>query len=171
MTTIRPADNFLMRNATAVAISAVTLLMILAVVIFYRQSQVGVAAKGWVNHTYEVKGHIQAILNKLVDAETGQRGYMFIGSEEFLEPYNDALRNSSDARPKSDALEQHHSIAEEVDILKRLTSDNPTQQQNLDDLSRDIQDVLSYMGSAIESRKTEGADAAIKRSIHVAERS
>jgi CheY-like chemotaxis protein/signal transduction histidine kinase len=160
MNTPRPADNFLMRHATVVAITAVTFLTLMAAFSFYQQSETGIAARGWVNHTYDVKGHTQALLSKLDDAETGERGYILTGDEGFLEPYEESLKNSSDARPKSDALDQHHSIAEELDILRRLTPDNPTQQQNLDDVDSGVKELLDDLASAIALRKTAGTQAA-----------
>jgi CheY-like chemotaxis protein/signal transduction histidine kinase len=161
---IPPTHNFFMKNATAIAVAAVTLLMIAAAFVFYQQDETGQSARAWVNHTYDVKGHIQALLAKLEDAESGERGYVATGREEFLEPYNDALKGSSDTRPKSDALDQHHSIAEEIDILKRLTSDNPAQQQNLDDATSGIKSLLDYLAAAIEVRKANGL-AAIEEKI------
>jgi CheY-like chemotaxis protein len=151
---IGPADNFLMRHATAIAIMVVTLLMISAAFIFHRQGEANIVARGWVNHTYEVKGHCQQLLNKLVDAEVGQRGYMVAGDERFLDPYKNALRNSSNLRPKSDAIDQHHSIAEEIDILRRLTSDNPAQQQNIDDVDIGVKNLLDYLATAIELKRS-----------------
>jgi CHASE3 domain sensor protein len=163
MNTPRPADNFLMRHAAAIAITAVTLLMLMAAFVFYQQSEAGVAARGWVNHTYDVKGHTQALLSKLDDAETGERGYVLTGDEGFLDPYKESLRNSSDARPKSDALDQHHSIAEELDILRRLTPDNPTQQQNLDDVDSGVKELLDQLASAIALHKTAVTDGAQRK--------
>ena len=83
---MRPADNFLIRHATAVAITVVTLVMVLVAALFYQQNEANAVARDWVTHTYEVKGHIQQLLSGLEDAEVGQRGYMFSGDERFLEP-------------------------------------------------------------------------------------
>ncbi len=157
------SDNFLMRRATPIAIGTITLLMVIAAFVFYQQNLSGTAARGWVNHTYEVKGHIQQLMNKLIDAEVGERGYIFTGDERFLDPYKDALRDSSNARPKSDGLEQHHSIAEEQEILRRLTSDNPVQQQNLDDTDSNIKEFLTYLDSAITLRRTDSSQAVLQK--------
>jgi len=156
---IQPSNNFVMKNATAIAIVALTVVLAATAFIFYQQDEAGTAARAWVDHTFEVKGHIQSLAAKLVDAETGERGFVAAGKDEFLEPYNDALRNSSDARPKSDALDQHHSVAEELDILRRLTADNPVQQQNIDDADIAIRALLDYLASAIQLRKTYGTAA------------
>ena len=160
---IRRSDNFLMRNATLIAITVITVLTLWTAAIFYQQGEDNLATGRWVNHTYENKGHTQALLNKIVDAETGMRGYLFTGDESFLDPYKDALRDSSDSRPKSDALDQHHSIAEEINILRRMTSDNPRQQQNLDDAEVAANNVLDFMASAIKARKAENGELAAKK--------
>ncbi len=41
----------------------------------------------WVNHTHQVIEHGETISVSLVDMETGLRGYMLTGNEDFLEPY------------------------------------------------------------------------------------
>jgi CHASE3 domain sensor protein len=52
------------------------------------------------------------------DAETGQRGYLLTHKESYLGPYVQAVGQSH----------------EEIETLRQLTSDNPTQQKNLDRL-------------------------------------
>jgi len=42
----------------------------------------------WVNHTHKVLAEADAILAAAVDMETGMRGFLLAGKEEFLEPYN-----------------------------------------------------------------------------------
>jgi CHASE3 domain sensor protein len=94
MVTVTKEENFFIRHATKIAIGAVTLLMLLAAAMFWRQGKASEEAKGWVSHTYEVIQHIEFLFGKLRDAETSQRGYMFTGNEDYLEPYQDALRDS-----------------------------------------------------------------------------
>ncbi len=42
---------------------------------------------GWVDHTHEVIGEANAIIASAVDMETGMRGYLLAGKEDFLAPY------------------------------------------------------------------------------------
>ncbi len=173
----RPADNFLMRHSTFIAIAAVTILMMAASFTFHRQSEAAISVREWINHTYEVKRHVQYLGVLLDDTEIGARDYVFTGDERLLESYNEALRNASSSatsqgiapddyqpkmgehdvlqRIKNDAREQHHSIAEEIGILRQLTSDNPAQQQNIDDLERATDKWLAYLAQGIEGRKTQ----------------
>ncbi|HXW70347.1 MAG TPA: CHASE3 domain-containing protein [Methylocella sp.] len=76
-------------------------------------------AERWVAHGYEVKGEAAQLLKILADAETGERGYLLTGKEEYLEPYKGACEDASCALKK----------------LRSLTSDNSSQQLRLDELS------------------------------------
>jgi len=43
---------------------------------------------GWVDHTHIVIAEANSILASAVDMETGMRGYLLAGKNEFLAPYN-----------------------------------------------------------------------------------
>ena len=47
-----------------------------------------VTSSKWVNHTYEVIRTAESVAAAMVDMETGQRGFMVTGKDEYLEPYN-----------------------------------------------------------------------------------
>src|ERR1051325_4972086 len=87
--------------------------IIMAAVAFYsfRNSAKLVDTNEWVNHTHEVLAEFEQILAATVDAETGMRGYLLAGNEDFLEPYNDARARTL----------QH------LNAVTTLTTDNPTQ--------------------------------------------
>ncbi|CCD97186.1 putative methyl-accepting chemotaxis protein; signal peptide [Bradyrhizobium sp. ORS 375] len=75
---------------------------------------------GWTVHTYQVIDQTKALVSAMVDAETGVRGFLVGGTDNFLEPYN----NSDTAFKKA--------LAE----VKQLTSDNPTQQRRFDEIAK-----------------------------------
>src|ERR1700712_4677300 len=70
----------------------------------------------WVNHTNEVVQKLEEASSVLKDAETGQRGFLITGQEEFLDPYHGASE-------KAKSL---------IGEIKQLTGDNPEQQKNID---------------------------------------
>jgi CHASE3 domain sensor protein len=41
-----------------------------------------------VTHAYTVAGQVEALMNRVTDGETGERGYLITGREDYLEPYN-----------------------------------------------------------------------------------
>lgn len=65
----------------------------------------------WVTHTYEVIEKANAMLGAAVDMETGMRGFLLAGKEDFLAPY----KNGTD---------KFHKLNQE---LQRTVSDNPAQ--------------------------------------------
>ncbi|MFI3045751.1 methyl-accepting chemotaxis protein [Pseudomonas coronafaciens] len=66
-------------------------------------------------HTYQVLSDAQLALEQLINIETGMRGFVIASKDTFLEPLVAGQRR----------------FAEELDSLKRLTSDNAEQQRRL----------------------------------------
>ena len=79
---------------------------------------------GWVDHTYIVIQKAMNIIASAVDMETGMRGYLLAGKEDFLEPYNRGKKL----------------FYETVKDLKKTVSDNPDQVKLLDEISSNISD-------------------------------
>lgn len=77
-----------------------------------------VKSNDWVDHTHRAIGLINSVEEALVNAETGQRGFIINNQEDFLEPYNSATARIDDIF---------------VDLRQRL-SINPTQLEYIDRL-------------------------------------
>jgi methyl-accepting chemotaxis protein len=98
-----------------------------------------VESSKWVNHTYEVIINAKNVGAAMIDMETGQRGFMIAGKENYLEPYNQGQSVFDDLIAKG----------------KRLTSDNPTQGKRWDAVSEYKEQWLS---SAAEPEITARRD-------------
>ena len=85
-------------------------------------------------HTYEVKDSLTHVEKAILDAETGQRGFLYTERNEFLEPYNTAKQD----------------YREETSHVKQLTQDNPTQQNRISRLERQIEAKFAEMGETID---------------------
>src|SRR5260370_36580108 len=57
----------------------------------YRNTERFTEAAEWRKHTYEVLRNLDETVARLVDAETGQRGYLLTGEEAYLGPYRAAI--------------------------------------------------------------------------------
>jgi methyl-accepting chemotaxis protein len=79
-------------------------------------------AMEWVTHTHTVIRKAKEIEGAAIDMETGLRGYLLAGREEFLEPYN-----SGESKFETQVAE-----------LKLTVSDNPAQVELLDQISGTI---------------------------------
>jgi len=92
-------------------------------------------------HTYEVIGEVNAILESLINIETGQRGYALTGNPASLEPYNGGKE----------------SFTKHLDKAKSLTSDNAKQQERLAKLGGDQRQWLAAaIDPAIALRREAG---------------
>ncbi|WP_169727226.1 response regulator [Aliagarivorans marinus] len=67
------------------------LLMLLVSVSAYQNTQSMVEDNHWVAHTHKTIARAQELLSLVVDMETGKRGYLLTGNEDFLEPFHASL--------------------------------------------------------------------------------
>src|SRR6478672_287970 len=94
---------------------------------------------GWVTHTYKVKEDLAKIEKLLVDAETGQRGFIITGKENFLEPYQHSI----------------NSINDNLFDLKTEIADNPSQLKRLDKVEKLIQQKLNELAATIKLKRAK----------------
>ncbi len=66
----------------------ILILMASVSVVVYSSITSIIDASKWVNHTYVVIRTGEDVSGAMVDMETGQRGFMVTGIDEYLEPYN-----------------------------------------------------------------------------------
>jgi len=124
---------------------ALMILVILGVV-SYRNTTGLIEAAQMRSHTYQVLENLERVLSTLVDAETGQRGYIITGEDRYLEPYQTGMST----------------VNLTIQNLRGLTADNPNQRQRLDALEPLVAAKLAELKETIDLRKVKGIDAAIK---------
>ena len=129
------------RNTIAFAIG----LLILAYVgaSSYRNAQREESDREWVAHTYQVLGTIDAVHAALADVESNQRSYVLTGDPVHLQGYE--MRREG--------------LSANLIELRRLTSDNPIQQSNMDELGRAMSARLDQMQSRIVLWQKKGFEA------------
>jgi PAS domain S-box-containing protein len=98
---------------------------------------------GWVAHTHEVLDQTRDVLRTLVDAETGQRGFLVTSKETFLEPYHQALAR----------------LDQRVQALKDLTQDNPRQQARIEKLKKLTAEQLALLEQGIDLHRNSAQQA------------
>ncbi len=99
------------------------LTLILAVIINTNLTKI-VETSGWVEHTHNVLEKANNIVASAVDMETGMRGFMLAGKNEFLDPYNGGQK----------------AFYEQLADLQQTVSDNPPQVARLEEVKKTIQD-------------------------------
>jgi signal transduction histidine kinase len=124
------------------------LLLIAAIIVFlnawwaFRAVRTLATNGSLVAHSWQVVHQVERVLGSAVDAETGERGYLISGMESYLEPYTIARRE----------------LPAELAHLQSLTSDNPSQQAQIQDLRASLDRRLLVLQRAIDMRKAGGPD-------------
>ena len=94
-----------------------------------------------VQRNHEVKEELSAVLRLVVDAETGQRGYLITDDPVYLEPYQEATSE----------------IEGRLARLDSLTKNSTSQQQRFQDLRRIEKEELALLQQTVQLDK-EGRD-------------
>lgn len=82
--------------------------------------------------------HLMRLSSTLTDAETGQRGYLLTGKEQYLEPYEDAVRR----------------LRSEIEAVDGFVRDAELPIKEVGDLDEHIRNKMSELEQSIELRRT-----------------
>ena len=97
----------------------------------------------WVQHTWQVISQVESITSSAKDAETGNRGYLITGDEEYLGPYRSAQRN----------------LPRQLDEFRSLTADNASQQVRLIEMRAVLEQRISLLKQGIDLRRGGDRDS------------
>ncbi len=134
-------------RAGALLLASALVALIFMVVVIRHDEAVDDALATYSSHTDAVSDAAAAALSALKDAETGQRGYLITGKQDYLGPYDTGLR----------------SFDTEMSTLRQLTRDEPelaapvARMASLADLKR------RELVSAIDLFRTKGPTPAFAR--------
>jgi CheY-like chemotaxis protein/signal transduction histidine kinase/CHASE3 domain sensor protein len=123
------------------AVAAVAIIALLS----YQSLQATTASAANLTQTIEVLGRLESLLSTLIDAETGQRGFLLTGEESYLAPYTDA----KDALP------------EEIKSMRALLVNRPEQRRRLDALESLANLKMAELDSTVTQRRAGKPDAAL----------
>jgi PAS domain S-box-containing protein len=139
------ADHSIPKSASIGMFLSAFLLIPLGILVIWLQIHSQDTVR-WVNHTEEVRLHLAQFLSVMQDAETGQRGFLITGKENYLEPYNSAQKQ----------------IDGSVKNLRHLTADNLYQQEILNDMESLVLTKLAELDNTVAIRRDEGFDSALR---------
>ena len=118
------------------------LMMVITLVVFFSVKSL-VQNFNWVEHTHVVIAEASSIEAAAVDMETGMRGYLLAGQEEFLAPYKHVGEVFTDM------------VAE----LTQTVSDNPAQVKLLKEMTKTISDWKSGVTEPVIKLRAEIGDS------------
>ncbi len=106
----------------------------------YRDSTTATAK---IEEGQQSRGAINTLLQHMLDAETGQRGYLLTGDAEYLEPYINATQN----------------IGHDLDLMRQLYASYPDQLIPFSLLAQHAASKLAELGLTVRMRKEGKEDA------------
>jgi PAS domain S-box-containing protein len=137
-----------MIRSTKINISFAVVLVVVGVLgmTSYINTQRLVQSHEWVIHTHEVIEDLGDVLSLLIDAETGQRGFILTGQDRYLDAYDQAIGR----------------IENRLAALTELTNDDPNQKSALRRLRALIDSRLDVINQTIRLRRQSGMEAAME---------
>src|SRR5688572_14787145 len=113
------------------------LLLLLSSIASYLSIRNLIDTAEWVDHTNKVISELASVNSALTESESSQRGYLLTCDSSFLAAYE----KNTKAVPVA------------ITSLKKLTSDNTSQQQNLVRLEYLVNQRVSILDLGVQSRK------------------
>jgi len=99
----------------------------------------------WVQHSLSVRDRLYEVLTLVQGAETGQRGYLLTGRDNYLQPFTAAVEQLPDA----------------LDRMADLATADRRQRQTVVELRQLVNAKLAELRLTVEQRQVSGPDAAI----------
>jgi len=140
--------NLLINGGFALALVILTIIGLLNYLNIKKMNE----EERWEHHTYAVAREFDELLSALQDVETGERGFVITGKEDFLKPY--------------------HAAFDQIDLklahIQELTAADPRHEDHLDEIKPLIREKLATSKTTVELRRAAGFQAAYQ--LIVAER-
>ena len=129
----------------AVAISLPLAVLAVVLVIFINEAsyRTTVQAVGAMEQAQSTRSALNELMQSMLDAETGQRGYLLTGNAAYLEPYNDTLKT----------------INQQLDQLRDIFSPFPEQLAEFGAMSRIISRKMAELDLTVKMRAAGQEDA------------
>jgi CheY-like chemotaxis protein/CHASE3 domain sensor protein len=131
---------------------AISVLLVLIVgILSYKSIHQLESDSSMVEHTQKVIKTSTDLLQLMIDAETGMRGYVATDNEVFLDPYKAALPG----------------ISTDLEQLRNLIPDNPIQVKRVDSLTIYVNQQLNIIKANIDARNIKGLDFMVQNHMLV----
>jgi len=131
-------------HKVGVAFGLALLALVMTAVASYHWIAVSDEGNWWVDHTHQVLDTLNDLLFSMESVESGARGFVLTGNETYLATFDSSL-----AKARVDEA-----------LVRRLTADNPLQQNRLPGLESVLQAKVDLADTVIGLRRTQGFEAA-----------
>jgi signal transduction histidine kinase len=139
---VKPLSSFVpSRGAISLILALVAALVLIGInETGYRQST---ASLDRIEASTRTRNEVNRLLQQVLDAETGSRGFLLTGDPRYLEPYNSAVAE----------------IGKTLDAIQRSYSPNAPESATVAQLTRNVQRKLAEMDLSVRMRKQGNEEA------------
>jgi signal transduction histidine kinase/CheY-like chemotaxis protein/CHASE3 domain sensor protein len=134
--------NFSFRQRVLLGFAASIILVFVVGILSFRSIKQLESDNEMVDHTQDVINTSDHLLQLMIDAETGMRGYGATANKVFLDPYNASL-------PK---------ITSDIAKLNDLIKDNPVQVNRVDSIATSVNSQLAILKENVDTREVKGLE-------------
>ncbi len=142
----KPLDRSGIASATGLGLILVILFFIVSGVMAYRNIAILRDDTHRVQHTHDVITSLDKLMSSLQDSETGQRGFLLTGDQQYLTPYNQAVAR----------------VDTQMDRVSELTRDNGAQQARMVALARQMEAKLAELEETVDLRRRGETEQALE---------
>ncbi|MEG2312719.1 CHASE3 domain-containing protein, partial [Brevundimonas sp.] len=143
---IRPPSSSRTESWAALGLAIVLAFFCTTSLIAYMNIQVLRTNNQQIMHTHRVIVGIDGLMTTMLDAETGQRGYLLTGNPSYLMPYERAAQG----------------VEERLSELADLTKDNPTQTAHLNQARTHVSIRMAELNNALQAQRQRGVSGAVE---------
>lgn len=136
-------------KVTWIVLGIPVLLLALIGFIADRTTAAYATSEQWVSHTHEVETTVESLRANVFKMQDAREGYILTADEVSLNDYENAVRQ----------------IPLNLQHLRQLTADNPSEQERLVQLSPIIQQKLSLMEQSLALRKNGSSEAEKQKAL------
>ncbi len=143
----------------------ITMLVLLMLGIFsYHSTQRLMDASNLETHASRVMNTAERVVKAMIDMESGQRGFLITGTEDFLEPYYDASSHIDSYLNRLDSLTDKDSVQQgKIDSLRVMVTHQTQWIQNVVELRRQsFEQAQALVATGQGKRNTDAIRMAIK---------
>lgn len=130
--------TFSLRGIAWTAFAVAVVLLLGSGILLLRATHGLFESEALVSHTREVQTALESLSSEVFQVTNSRRGFVIVGDQSFLDDYRAAA-----------AL-----VPRDLDRLRRLTTDRPDRQQELTEVTGDIQAMLNLINESLNARIT-----------------
>jgi signal transduction histidine kinase/ActR/RegA family two-component response regulator len=161
---VKPISKLSYRTRSIFLIALMAIVMV--VIIFNSYKIYSIASSNAKNASAYLQNlnRLERFTNLLIDAETGERGYVITKNEEFLQPYNEAVRKLRQSFPPDSLLRYMPEYTAEIGNINTLVAEQLT---HLNSVITRVKNGETNNISTLEATEGKNTMDAIRSSVQV----